>query len=179
MTTINSPFNLGETVWTIDGPCREEQVVCPECCGTCVIEMIKGNGERVSLDCNLCAPGFDPPNGWIKKTVWESRPAKFTPTKIVEFYDGKFRYKGTPSERNVPCDQLFRSEEECRLACDAINTEQTKDDERRLLANIQSNRRSLSHSTHYWKERVRRIEEELAAAKARLARCKKPKESAQ
>lgn len=175
MTTITLPFALGETVWHAAHGCIEERVPCPECAGTRVIEMLKGNGESVALDCNECGPGYDPPRGWVIKSTMAFTPRPFTPRRWSSSGDGFTFSESDPSAScwsSVDQHDLFHTREECEARCKERNAEFQAENDRRALAQRAHNRRSLSHSATYWSKEVKRIEAELERAKARLARCK-------
>ena len=176
--TIELPFAIGEQVWWVGHGHDTETIVCPECAGTKVIEMTKGNGERVSLDCGLCGPGYDPPRGVITRNVYNYTPTPFTPRRWDKSC-GEFTF--SESEPGSSCysfsyaKDLFRDRNECQKRCDELKKELTENQERRMLANISSKRKSLAFSASYWSQQVARYRKELAAAEARLSRCKSVK----
>lgn len=175
---IELPFAIGEQVWSVGSGHDEVRVTCPECDGTKAIEMVKGNGERVTLDCGLCAPGYERPRGWITQHVYNCKPTPFTPRQWDKSC-GEFTF--SESNPDATCfsyayaKDLFRDRDECQRRCDELNMEYTENQERMTLANISSKRESLAFSATYWAHEVARKRKELALAEARLARCKKPK----
>jgi hypothetical protein len=173
--SIPIPFALGEQLWCAAYDPRETWITCPECDGTRAIEMIKGNGERVSLECGHCSHGYEPPRGKVKQCVYESRPIPFVPLRVATSGD-EFTYSESPpgatSYSFRYAKDLFRSREECEARCAAIDAERKADDEKRAVHNLASKRRSLAFSASYWSRKVADIERELATAKARLAVCK-------
>lgn len=172
---INIPFALGVTVWWSGFGSRTEWVECPECAGTCVIEMTKGNGERVSLACNLCGPSYEPPKGVIQRHIYEHSPVPFIPARVRMDGDEFWYSESDPtasSYSSVQSTSLFISKEECEARCKQLNEDRAKHDAEMLLHSISSKRRSLSHSSHYWSREVKRLEQQLEAARARLSRCK-------
>jgi hypothetical protein len=181
MTTITLPFTIGETIWHAAYGCIEERIPCPECAGTRVIEMIKGNGERVALDCAECSSGYDPPRGWVTKSTLAFTPKPFTPRRWSVDGEG---FTFSESEPGASCyssayqRDLFHSRAECEARCKEQNAENTAENERRAAAHLESKRRSLAHSASYWSGQVRRLEKDLEVARARLNRCKQPKANA-
>ncbi len=176
--TIELPFAIGEQVWWAGRGHDTVRITCPECDGTKAIDMIKGNGERVMLDCGLCAPGYEQPKGWISQHVYNCKPTPFTPRRWDKSC-GEFTFSEADPDSNcfsyTYAKDLFRDRDECQRRCDELNREYAENQEHLMLANIGSKRKSLAFSATYWAQEVARKEKELAAAKTRLSRCKKPK----
>lgn len=172
---IQIPIALGQVVWWTGYGSRTDYIQCPECCGTCVIEMIKGNGERVTLDCGLCSVGYEPPTGKIKQYVYEHTPTPFVAGRVRMDGD-EFWYSESPpdasSYSSVKSTDLFASREECQARCDELNRERAKADEEMLLRNISHKRQHLSFSASYWSREVKKLEKQIDAARARINRCK-------
>lgn len=179
--SIKIPFALGVQIWWTGNDNRETWVECPECAGTKVIEMIKGNGERVSLGCELCGPGYNEPRGVIRKNVYEYRPTPFTPLRVRVDGD-QFSYSESPPDAScygsVYSTHLFSTKEECQAKCDEMNAEHAKADEERLIHQIKSNRKRLAFSASYWRGQIREFEKNIERAKAMLNRCKPEKTAA-
>lgn len=179
--TIQIPFALDVQIWWTGNGHREEWIECPECAGTKAIEMIKGNGERVSLDCALCGPGYDAPRGVIRKHIYEHEPTPFTPRRVRVDGDD-FMYSESPPSAScygsVDDKHLFATREECQTKCDEMNAARAKADDERLIHEIRSKRKSLAFSASYWQGQVRDYEKRLAQAKALLNRCRQPKTAA-
>jgi hypothetical protein len=176
--SIEIPFALNVLIWSASSAANEKWVECPECAGTKVIEMVKGNGEHVSLDCALCGPGYDQPRGVIRQYIHDYRPMPFMPRRVrVDGAD--FMYSEAAPEAScyssIDSKHLFATAEECQAKCDALNAERTKADAESLVHQIKSKRKSMAHSASYWQGQIRDYEKKLAQAKALLSRCKQPK----
>jgi hypothetical protein len=175
--SMEIPFAIGEQLWSTGYGVREELIVCRECAGTRVIEMIKGNGERVSLDCGVCMHCYDPPHpGYEKIMNYEFKPARFVP-KRIGMSGEEFIYSESPPSANcyssAYAKDLFRSFDDCERRCNELNEERARDDEQRRIANLSSKRKSLAFSASYWSQKAKTLREELAVAEARLSRCKR------
>src|SRR5690606_17756102 len=148
---------------------------CPECAGTKVLTLIKGNGERVDLDCSNCSPGFDPPSGQVPRTIYEHSPTPFTPRR-VDMSGGEFTYSSASPDDNCYsmryAKDLYRTREECEAACVKLNEERTAHDERQALINLQHKRRSLSHSATYWTQQAAKLRKDLERVEAYTKRLK-------
>ena len=180
MTTqgfIPIPFAIGVEVWWVGNGYREEMVACPECCGSRAITMILGNGEHVSLGCALCGPGYQPPTGQIKRTYYQYAPERYVP-ELVRIDGEEVVYHkallGGGYRVAYPHD-MFTDKTACQDRCDELNKQRTAEEDRRATAILQSKRRELAYSATYWRQQVKKLEDDLARVKARLAMCKTPK----
>lgn len=176
MTTIQLPFALGERLWCAAQETESRRVVCPECAGTTVIKMVKGNGESVMLDCAWCGPGYEPPTGYVDQYMPAFRPVPFTPRRWG-LSGGEFTFSESDTEATAYsyryAKDLFRDIGDCQARCIELNAEKLKEDNARTIANLSSKRKGLAFSASYWANQVRKIEKDLEVAKARLARCPK------
>ncbi len=169
---ISIPFAIGEPVWTCGPGHIEETIVCPECAGTRAIEMIKGNGEHISLECNYCQSSYDPPIGTVRRTTWRFEPMEFIPTNVR--MDGMSEFSYSNSQYNFSAKNMWKSHKEAIIACAIKTAEYQKTEDRREIANLESKRRHLAFCSHYWKRKVTDLEASLIAARKRLAACKVP-----
>jgi len=178
--SIPIPFALGQALWWVGSGYQEEWIVCPECCGTKAITMVRGDGTAVSVHCVACAVGFEPPTGKVKRIFYQHRPTPFVPRR-VEIRGQEILYSTSDPDAqcysSVPASLLFASKEACQAACDALNAERTKHEEERAIAMLASTRRGLAWSVHYWGRLVKELERHLAQARARLAVCKEKEKS--
>lgn len=169
------PYPLGVSLWYTGGPHREEWVECPECCGTKVIELVLGNGQRFSLDCRCCQSGYEDPRGVIKRTAFEYRPVPFLPLRVTIF-GSEVSYSESPPEAScyssVDSKHLFTSKEECQAKCEAMNAEHAAAEAEAIVHRRGRARKDLAWSAHYWGSQVRQLEKELAKARERLTKCK-------
>ncbi len=58
-------FKIGDIAFAAHVETSRNEVVCPVCNGDKEVKLTLGNGTEVMLNCKYCAPGFDPPRGWI------------------------------------------------------------------------------------------------------------------
>ena len=176
------PFALGEQVWWVGNGYREESITCPECAGTKALTMIRGNGEQVSLECNYCQLGYNPPRGVVSRIYYDHRPTLFTPRRVRVDGD-EITYSA--SEPDATCyvtayaRDLFTSQDECQARCDILNAERTRAEEDKALAMLTSKRQSLAHSVHYWGNLAKNLKKQLEQVEARLAVVKQKPEGGQ
>ena len=156
--TIAIPFSIGEELWRAVSTNNVQHVVCPECAGTKVLTIIKGNGEQVSVGCDLCSWGFEPPHGWIEKCDRAFQPVKFIPRRIdirVDVFGEKFMY----------------SEDSPDASC-CILVNEAEEKAKRDIHVLASKRESLAFSVSYWSRELKESERRVEVARARLAVCK-------
>ena len=178
--TIPIPFAIGETVWHAGYGSTETFDECPECAGTKTLTLIQGNGERVSLACACCSSGYDPSRGYVKRSVSARTPHPVTLGSIslrgaeITYFEGEY-----PSGTCLNPQDLFRDQAECQKRCDALNPDADAQEHNRLIANMMDKRGKMAWSVHYWGRKVKDLERNLKAARARLGLCKERKESTQ
>jgi hypothetical protein len=179
--SIKIPFSIGETLWTPGYGNAKKRVTCPECAGTLAIEMIKGNGERLSLPCDHCSPSWEGPRGWIEIDSWRSAPELFMPRR-VDIQGDRFLYSEASPDASCysmrDAKDLFRSKDECATRCAEMDTEREKNNEEQALRRIANSRKNLSRNASYWSRRVNDLAKDLERAKAKLATCKVKPEAA-
>jgi hypothetical protein len=133
------------------------------------LTLIRGNGEQVSLDCNYCQIGYDPPRGYVEHNRYHYTPEQFVCRRVTGISHGEVEYS------DAPASALFRDKDACAVRCEELNEQRSKEDAARRLANLSSKRHSLAHSVHYWGRQVKELQRDLEVAQAKLAVCPKPK----
>lgn len=169
--SIPIPFELNKECWWIGRGQRERYVTCPECVGTKVITMIKGNGETVSLACEHCSRGFEGPHGIVKETYFEHRPVVFVPT-TVDVRENEFHYSGADPDSMyrayVDAKHLFHDRAECEERCAELNALHTKNAREQDLRNAIHNRKKMASSASYWAREIKELERKLVFYRERL-----------
>ncbi|MCP3657452.1 MAG: hypothetical protein GY766_21600 [Herbaspirillum sp.] len=168
MAKLEIPYEVGSKIWTPGGGMAEVRVECPECCGTKVVTMELGNGERHSLDCRCCQAGYESPRGWVWQRTFESDPVEVELTDIeISAYSG-IRYLAAGAW--VDLDMLFESKADCETRCAELRAERQANEDRIIFNNLKSKRRDCAWSVHYWRRRVKDLERDLERARAFLTK---------
>ena len=160
-------FNIGDKVWTVERDAYKERITCPDCCGKKFLTVILGDESRVTIDCAGCAPGFEPPRGFVEffRGKWYPVPAvvnrKEQSDKGTEYgtdrsYCTKHVYS-TPEEAKAAITELLAQEELQRA--EQLKTKDHK-------------HRSWAWNVHYHRGEVKRHEKDLAYHKAKLEAAK-------
>lgn len=58
-------IQMGDRLYAAHTETERNEVVCPVCNGDKEIKITLGDGTEVMVNCTYCAPGFDPPRGWV------------------------------------------------------------------------------------------------------------------
>lgn len=69
---MEARFKVGDWVWHATFDSREKWAACPDCLGHKFAKVTFGDGTEVSVDCQSCALGYNPPSGLIK--YWQPEP---------------------------------------------------------------------------------------------------------
>jgi len=162
--TLTIPYAIGEECWYIGPGHREIEVPCPDCAGSKRVTLVRGDGTQVSLECNTCQLGYDPPRGFITRTIYECRPRPFIPRR-VEVRGDEVTYSASGPEATcfstVRAEDMFTDRDECAKACEQRNQEHAAEEAAREMANIKSKHRSQAHALHYHGGCIKRLEREL------------------
>lgn len=171
---IPIPFAIGETVWVANSEPSYKTVACSECVGQKFVTIIKGNGEKLTLDCPVCEDFNYSSRGVIQETVYDFKPRQFVCRCItdIDMHSGEAHYTESNEDATTystaSSNRLFRDYGECLAHCKILEAEYKADEERRVLANISSKRKHLTFSATYWSREVKKLERGLEAARARL-----------
>jgi len=162
---LEIPFPIGAKVWWSGPKYEETYETCPDCAGTRTIRMALGCGDVVELACATCTCGFDPPRGVVKKTICGYGPREVD-LGNVEIYRDEVRY--TAAGYTIDARELFTDRAMCEVRCEELRAAKQKDEDRMFLARHKSKRHDMASSVRYWRDQVRRLEEELARARAHV-----------
>jgi hypothetical protein len=158
--SISIPFAVGSTVWHVGAPYRTTRVVCPECAGSKTITVITGTGERYTLKCQHCGPGYRDPTGMVEQRVPDHTPREVRLDRLESIDNGRVSYLS--HVHGILCDRdLFATEAECGARCAALRAEQQAEIARYDLATLTHRRDHLAFSVPYWSRQIREMETKL------------------
>lgn len=171
--SIKIPFAIGQKVWHAKSSQEPEYITCPDCLGEKVLTVLQGNGLKFTIECAACRVSYDPPTGRVKTRLYKVYPQAFT-CHLINIVHNTFYYYDE-HKNSAESDRLFTTLEECQKKCDELNKKHAEEQDRILMASLQSRRRDLAWSVHYWSRQVKDLERQLELAKARLNVCKEKK----
>ncbi len=166
-------FNVGDLVYY--AKCRYEQksIPCPVCFSKREVTLILGNGEPVVLPCNYCAPGYQPPSGFVSEYdyVVEAEPVRIDKIDVEVTREGEHcKYR---SACYVYDDQdLFESETEALLRAQEKKAELDKEQVSRVDYLKKSKKASFSWNAGYHLREARRAREEAERHEEKARLCK-------
>lgn len=147
--TIPIPFAVGQKLWAISTGHSETWITCPECNGTKILTLVKGNGEIIELRCNYCERDFEP-RGIVRRVVYDCQPLPFVP-KRVEMYGQEFRYSESSPDATAyqfyESSDLFEDREACAAAC--VGPQRCASSERRAAGACQPREQASEPRTFF------------------------------
>mgnify|MGYP000995902866 CR=1 FL=1 len=152
-------FQIGEMVYYAEAySCAEVEKPCPVCCGKLAVQIILGNGEIESIECEACAKGYGGPRGVVTEFAPTSRVGKGEITGVSkDNFNGGWCYSVSGSTgRNI-----FRTEEEAEARRAELYAECLAQDERRNDAIIADKKKGLAWAVRYHREKIRSAEKDL------------------
>jgi len=150
-------FAVGDKVWF--AKCQWETVkkTCPICFGKKEVTLVLGNGESILLPCQGCAPGCEPPTGFISEYEFVVEPELLIITGMEIEIDGekeKVRYRSGSDYFNDI--DIFTTEEEARTIAE-LKKKWLVDEQRAKSENIKKNvHKSFSWNASYHMREAKR-----------------------
>lgn len=150
-------FVVSDKAWY--AKCQWEPIrqTCPTCFGKKEVTLILGNGESILLPCGGCAPGYNPPTGYISEYDFVVKPEPITITGMnIEIDGGEERVRYNSGSYCFDDTDVFPTEEEARIKAEAKKKE--LDEEQRTRAeHIKKNvHKSFSWNAHYHMREAKR-----------------------
>ncbi len=169
-------YQIGQQVWRAGWRAFENHVGCPDCGGTGRIRVTFHDETQVSIDCQRCGPGYNPPTGYV---VVHDRKAMAISTIItgVEIVDTSINWR-TADCYMTEDENLFDNEADC-LARAAVMAAEADAQEREKIQKKEADTRTWAWNASYHrreiKEALKKIEYHtaklnVAAIKAKAAK---------
>lgn len=113
---MNEPkYKIGDSLYVASPERQNHYIACPDCGGTKFIRCLLLDGTEVTVDCEGCSSGCNPPSGQVVAHDWVSK-IKLMSITGIEVNQGKpVEYKVSMcsgSYRILREENLFRTEEE-------------------------------------------------------------------
>lgn len=160
-------FNIGDDVFFASyGPMTEVWIECPECAGTLAHEIILGCGDRVSIECANCGPGYESPTGKIRTYEPLASVKPFTITGM-EIREGKTRYYSATSHIRDDYN-VFATHDEAMERADVL-TQEYRDREAEKVTRKEKAHKNWASNASYHRREIKRCEKDIERHKAKLA----------
>ncbi len=167
MTNIDKPrFNIGDTVYSASCYWGTTYITCPDCGGEGRLRVIFHDGEEVSIACQNCSRGYEPPTGkmQIYGYIAEANERVITGMEInasrpTEYRAGQYILKE---------DNLFSSKADAMDKAKEHQIELEKEQQEKIN-NKEKDTRTWAWNASYHKREIKRQEKSIEYHKACLA----------
>jgi ribosomal protein S27E len=159
-------FEIGQTVWTAHWDASENYVTCPDCGGTGRLRVTFHDETQVSIDCQNCGPGYNPPTGRIK--VYDRKPrAQCTVITGVDICGKETRWRILDSYI-VDDDKVFTDEASALAKANEIAAEADAA-ERKKVFQKEKDGRTWSWNAVYHRRCIKEAQRQIEYHSAKLA----------
>lgn len=150
-------FNIGDKVWIgTFSPLAPEYVTCPDCGGTGRLRVTFHDETQVSIECQNCSAGYDPPTGEVI-VYRQSACAKLATITGLEANGNTVRWHvdGTDfSYRIVDDDEAFDTEADA-LAWAEARAREHEERERRKIFEKEKDTRTWAWNASYHRRELK------------------------
>ena len=158
---IEVPFEIGRTYYLPNHQPEKIQVPCPVCYGKKRVEIILGNDERVSVECDGCGLGFDGPRGFVHDYSYSPQVTPFTIAAVASMHGDDWYVISTDGKQaNWKC--LKESESEALQECVERAREMVDENMRRSATSNKRKLKSKTWSVRYHEGIIKDIERKIA-----------------
>ncbi len=170
-------YALDQDLWLASFESKPAYLTCPDCGGTRHLTALLYDGTRVTIDCEGCRRGYDPPTGQVQ--VYARMP-RALPVRVtgVSVEAGRTEYH-TAQRYVVQEADLFATEAAALTRAHQLAAEHDAADREHAL-NKEKPTKSWAWHVHYHRRNIREAERQIAYHTARLdvarARAKEPAE---
>jgi hypothetical protein len=164
-------FEIGQKIWigefTALAPDYE---ICPDCGGTGRLRVTFHDETQVSIECQNCAPGYDPPTGRV--VVYRNK-ARARQAVVSGFENalGKIRWHvdSTYSGYRIVDDEDAFETEEKALAWAEARSEKYEQEQRAKIATKEKDTRTWAWNASYHRRCIKEAERQIAYHTAKLS----------
>jgi hypothetical protein len=164
-------YQIGDEAWWAKFENTETSIECPHCGGTGQVLVTFHDETTVSVECQNCSRGYNPPTG---RVVVYDRTAKAELVTIsgVELRAGKtpeYRAADGPSSSwIIDENRLFRTREEAMKCAEGL-AEQADKEERAKVSLKEKDTRSWAWNATYHRNQIKHAKKEIAYHESKLA----------
>jgi hypothetical protein len=161
-------FKIGDIVWLAQYRTTERYVECSHCAGTGRIRVIFADDVEASIDCQNCAPGFDPPTGKVR--VYDPHPhaQRSVVTGFTISGDGIEWQIDGPFYRTCEDEDVFATEEEALARAQVLSADAAKRSEEAVYQK-EKNTRSWAWNASYHRNEIKRAKQQIEYHTKKLA----------
>lgn len=168
---IAPKFTLGQQVWRPTFESSEKWIECPDCGGTGRLRVTFHDETTVSIDCQNCSVGYDPPTGKVR--IYERKPEAYMGTVSgIEMEPDKVTYKiysgGHGSYWLVSEDDLSTDRDEA-LAKAQVRADEAAAEELARIARKEKDTRTWAWNASYHRKAIKEAQRNLDYHTRKLA----------
>jgi len=160
-------YQIGQQVWRAGWTqVIENHITCPDCGGTGRIRVTFHDETQVSIDCQRCGPGYNPPRGYL--IVHDRKPAAMSTTITgVEIENSNAVIWKTADCYQVEEQNLFDNEADCLNRAKAMAEEADKEEQDRVY-NKEKDTRTWAWNAQYHKREIKEAQKKIEYHTAKL-----------
>jgi hypothetical protein len=171
---VMKQYKTGDCVWVAVAGVQQVSKECPVCFGKLSVTLTLGNGDGVVLPCQMCAPGYEPPRGFVLEyeyvaqaeveTIREVRTASDADGDRVEYL--------TFSSHLLKHGEAFDTQEEAMVSATEKSIRYAEEQRTRAEYLKGNQAKSYSWNAGYHMREAKRKEEDAARHRERAQLCK-------
>ena len=161
-------YAIGATVWLATFDSETRRVTCSHCGGTGRLRVTFHDETQVSIGCQNCQRGFEPPSGYVEH--YERIPrAKLATITGAEINGERIEWRVHSTHDDiVPDDRLFNDEAAALTKAQQMAAEENAEALARI-ANKEKDTRSWAWNASYHRKEIKRCRESIAYHESKLA----------
>jgi ribosomal protein S27E len=164
---VKIKFDIGAEPWW--ARCRQEEtsVECPDCGGTGRLRVTFHDETTVSIACQNCSRGYDPPTGRVRVHDRTPRAERVLIEGFEVKSDGSIEYR-TSASYTVKEELLFDDYTGAMLRAEELAVALDRE-ERERVATKERDTRSWAWNASYHRGEIKRCQKDIAYHEAKLA----------
>lgn len=165
---MKAKFEIGDKILIPSFERHERRIICPDCVGNRFLTVIMGDKTEVTIKCENCGPGYEPPSGYIKTYDFEGEIREVTITGLeinserVQYHVGSPNYYQCFNE-----DQVTDDYDEATIIVARLEDEKKLAEQNRLQQKVKDHK-SWGFSASYHKREIKRHEKDMVYHKSCL-----------
>ena len=166
-------YKVGDVVWSAYAGTKLVKKECPVCFRKLSVILELGNGERMKMPCEYCAPGYEDPRGFIEEWeyVKEATQKTITEIEVKETSNGRtFRYQS--SNQILESNMIFDTEAEALAHSEKVAIEHNKDEFERAEGLKECAHKKYSWHVGYHRREAKKDRESAERHERKAIACK-------
>jgi ribosomal protein S27E len=158
-------FEIGQEVWRASWDSTTAYVTCPDCGGTGRLRVTFHDETQVSIGCQNCAPGYDPPTGRVRVYERHARAFRSVVTGL-EMEGTRIRWR-TNDSYIVEDEDLFEDEAAALARATEKAAEADREERQRVLTK-EKDTRTWAWNASYHRKQIKEAQRQIEYHTAKL-----------